>query len=127
MKKLSIYTLLLGVLLTGAAIVLLSMDFIEKSIITTIATTIAGAVTLLAGIMILKYSYKLMFIYDEEEIDYMKEEELMDILNDIEEEYDNYGHLNPRLKRLYERLGEKIFKIHRKDMEDVDNNGYVME
>ena len=95
MKKPSIYTLLLGVLLTGAALVLLSMDFIEKSIITTIATTIAGIVTLVAGIMNLKYWYKLMFIYDEEEIDYMKEEELMDILNDIEEEYDNYGHLNP--------------------------------
>ena len=127
MKKPSIYTLLLGVLLTGAALVLLSIDFIEKSIITTIATTIAGIVTLVAGIMNLKYWYKLMFIYDEEEIDYMKEEELLDILNDIEEEYDNYGHLNPRLKRLYELLGEKIFRIHRKDTEDVDNNGYVMK
>lgn len=127
MKKLSIYTLLLGVLLTGAGIVLLSIDFIEKSVLTTIATIIAGIATLVAGIMILKYWYKLMFIYDEEEIDYMKEDEIMDILNDIEEEYDNYGHLNPRLKRLYERLGEKIFRIHRKDMEDVDNNGYVMK
>ena len=126
MKKPSIYTLLLGVLLTGAGIILLSMDFIEKSVLTTIVTIIAGIVTLVAGIVNLKYWYKLMFIYDEEEIDYMKEEELMDILNDIEEEYDNYGHLNPRLKRLYEQLGEKIFRIHRKDMEDVDNNGYIL-
>ena len=115
MKKLSIILFIIGVALAGAGLFLLSIEPLEVNFVTTSTIALSAITLLVVGMMMIIKSYKMMFLYDNEEIEDMNEDEIEQIMIQIENEYANYAEMNPRIQKLYEKLGKKMFELNRLD------------
>ena len=114
-------TLILGTLSFSIGILLLSLDTMFTSLLTTIITLITGLSGLVIGIHYLVKYAKLAFIIDTDDIDLMEDEEILDMMTNIENMEQLYFNHDPKMRLLYEELGEKVMEKYNKQWEEINH------
>ena len=114
-------TLILGTLSFSIGITLLSVDTMSMSLLTTFITLIIGITGLVFGMYFLVEYAKLVMLPDSEEIDIMEDEELLDMMANIENMEVIYFNHDPKMRLLYEELGEKVMEKYNKQWEEINH------
>lgn len=98
--------------LIAIAILILSISYDDIDFITTFILVTTSIVLLVLGIKFLLEYNKARFYYEEEEIDDMDDAKMLNIMEEIEEMYHLYPTYHPRIRALYERLGERVMELY---------------
>ena len=99
-------------------VVLLSINTDNNSFLTTCNIVLPGITALVVGMIFLIEYVKMAFLPDIVEIDLMDDEEIMQMLEEIEALEPLYFRQSPRMRMLYEDLGEKIIEKYNKEIKD---------
>ena len=116
-------TLTFGTLCFAIGILLLSLDTMFISLLTTIITLIIGLTGLVLGMYYLVEYAKLVMLPDSEDIDMMEDEEILDMMANIENMEQLYFNHDPKMRLLYEELGEKVMEKYNKQWEEINHVG----
>lgn len=106
-------TLVVGSVGFIVGIVLLSSNTLHTTMLTTLTIIGGGICSLIVGINFLLKYIELGLLKDLEEIDMMKDEEITQLMQEIENMESSYFHHDPKMKMLYEELGEKMMERYR--------------
>ena len=116
-----VQTLFLGGIGFTGGIILLSVDTMNTTLLTTFITLITGLTALVIGMYFLIEYAKLVMLPDKEEIDLMEDEELLDMMTNIENMEQLYFNHDPKMRLLYEELGEKVMEKYNKQYEEMNH------
>ena len=116
-------TLTLGTLCYAIGIGLLSIDTTHASSTTTFITLITGLTGLVLGMYYLVEYAKLAFIIESDEIDLLNDDEVLHIMMEIESMEQLYFNHDPKMRLLYEELGEKVMEKYNKQYEEINHVG----
>ena len=116
-----VQSLILGSLGFTGGIVLLSADTMTTTLLTTVIILITGLTALVIGMYFLVEYAKLVMLPDKEEIDLMEDEELLDMMANIENMEVIYFNHDPKMRLLYEELGEKVMEKYNKQYEKINH------
>ena len=116
-----VQTLFLGGIGFTGGIILLSVDTMTTTLLTTFITLITGLTALVIGMYFLIEYAKLVMLPDKEEIDLMEDEELLDMMTNIENMEQLYFNHDPKMRLLYEELGEKVMEKYNKQYEEMNH------
>lgn len=108
-----VQSLILGSIGFGGGIVLLSVNTLYTTVLSTLTILITGLTSLIIGIYFLLEYVKLTMLPESEEIDMMKDEEIEQLMEEIENMEPMYFHHDPKMRMLYEELGEKVMERYR--------------
>ena len=116
-----VQTLILGSIGFAGGIILLSADTMNTTLLTTFIILITGLTALVIGMYYLVEYAKLVMLPDSEEIDMMKDEEILDMMTNIENMEQLYFNHDPKMRLLYEELGEKVMEKYNKQWEEINH------
>ena len=118
-----VQTLILGGIGFTGGIILLSANTMTTTLLTTFIILITGLTALVIGMYYLVEYAKLVMLPDKEEIDLMEDEELLDMMANIENMEQLYFNHDPKMRLLYEELGEKVMEKYNKQWEEINHVG----
>lgn len=116
-----VQTLILGGIGFTGGIILLSANTMTTTLLTTFIILITGLTALVIGMYYLVEYAKLVMLPDKEEIDLMEDEELLDMMANIENMEQLYFNHDPKMRLLYEELGEKVMEKYNKQYEEMNH------